>query len=46
LNAKNARSPVEEEAWLDLASDWTTLAVAFDQEDGSKMNGGQATYKE
>jgi hypothetical protein len=39
LNANNAQSTFEEEAWLELAAEWITLAEAFDLEhrtDGGK----------
>ena len=31
-DAENARSSIEEEAWLDLAEDWDNLADAFELE--------------
>jgi hypothetical protein len=33
-DAENARSSIEEEAWLDLAEDWDKLADAFEREQG------------
>jgi hypothetical protein len=34
--AQNARNRFDEEAWLDLARDWTKLAEAIEKEDEPK----------
>jgi hypothetical protein len=36
LHAQNARNRFDEEAWLDLAIDWTKLAEAIEKEDDPK----------
>jgi hypothetical protein len=38
LQATNAKSAFEEEAWLDLADDWTSLAKAFEKADQQTLH--------